>query len=127
MASVGITSRHLPFTSSNTIIKTFRQGLSLDERRVKFQPNPWHKASASLEGAAKDPESGSAVPRNLLGRVLRDVSVKMRRPPPKKKTDQADDPGEDIYFGGKETDVKEVWFAGGHTGEVDRHGRYERD
>lgn len=39
MASVGIIPQALPFTKSNTAIKTFRHALSLDEHRVKFMPS----------------------------------------------------------------------------------------
>ena len=38
VASVGLISRELPFTESNTAIKTFRHAVSLDECRVKFRP-----------------------------------------------------------------------------------------
>jgi uncharacterized protein (DUF2235 family) len=113
VASVG---RNLPFASSNTIIKTFRQALSLDERRVKFRPNPWHKASSTLRGAAHDAEHGTAVPRGHLGRVLHDASIKMNRLGPRGKV-KTKDSEDDTYFGGKETDVKQVWFAGSHSGE----------
>ncbi|KAG8914963.1 hypothetical protein FRC01_003850, partial [Tulasnella sp. 417] len=61
VSSVGIKGRHLPFTSSNTIIRTFRHALSLDEHRAKFQPNPWHNPSNSKEAAKNDPECGSAL------------------------------------------------------------------
>jgi uncharacterized protein (DUF2235 family) len=43
VSSVGLIPRRLPFTTSNTIIKTFRHALSLDERRAKFQPNFFHR------------------------------------------------------------------------------------
>ncbi|KAG1836357.1 hypothetical protein DFJ58DRAFT_818638 [Suillus subalutaceus] len=37
-------SRSLPFTDSNTLIKTFRHALALDEHRVKFQPDLYHRS-----------------------------------------------------------------------------------
>ncbi|KAJ2923950.1 hypothetical protein H1R20_g13152, partial [Candolleomyces eurysporus] len=62
VASVGvIMKRTLPFTNSNTSIKTFRHALALDERRVKFQPNYYHRPAPSEEAAALDPEHGSYV------------------------------------------------------------------
>ncbi|KAG9018129.1 hypothetical protein FRB90_012150 [Tulasnella sp. 427] len=61
VSSVGIKGRHLPFTSSNTIIRSFRHALSLDERRAKFQPNPWHKPATTKAAAQNDPECGTAV------------------------------------------------------------------
>lgn len=47
VASVGvIRSKTLPFTTANTTIKTFRHALSLDEHRVKFRPNLYHRPPA---------------------------------------------------------------------------------
>lgn len=43
MNSVGLVPRHLPFTTSNTVVKTFRHALSLDERRAKFKANHWNR------------------------------------------------------------------------------------
>ena len=37
--------RRLPFTASNTAIRTFRHALSLDERRAKFQVNHYQRTS----------------------------------------------------------------------------------
>ncbi|KAI0800498.1 hypothetical protein C8Q74DRAFT_1214409 [Fomes fomentarius] len=37
--SVGVIPHRLPFTASNTAIRTFRHALSLDERRAKFKAN----------------------------------------------------------------------------------------
>ncbi|KAG1748599.1 hypothetical protein EDB19DRAFT_1682574 [Suillus lakei] len=45
-------SRNLPFTDSNTLIKTFRHALALDERRVRFQPDLYHRPRTD----APDPE-----------------------------------------------------------------------
>lgn len=41
--AVGVISRSLPFTTSNTIIRTFRHALALDEHRAKFRANLWHR------------------------------------------------------------------------------------
>ncbi|KAH7909231.1 hypothetical protein BJ138DRAFT_1011235 [Hygrophoropsis aurantiaca] len=38
-----LTSRSLPFTDSNTCIRTFRHALALDEHRAKFRPNLYHR------------------------------------------------------------------------------------
>lgn len=43
MDSVGIFSKRLPFTTANTIVKTFRHAISLDERRAKFKANLWNR------------------------------------------------------------------------------------
>ncbi|EAU86367.2 hypothetical protein CC1G_05361 [Coprinopsis cinerea okayama7 len=39
--SVGIFPRRLPFSKSNTIVRTFRHAIALDERRAKFKANTW--------------------------------------------------------------------------------------
>ena len=39
VCSVGLIPRSLPFTTSNTSVKTFRHAVSLDERRAKFKAN----------------------------------------------------------------------------------------
>jgi len=41
--SVGIIPRRLPFTTSNTIVRTFRHAVSLDEHRAKFKANLWNR------------------------------------------------------------------------------------
>ncbi|KAJ1310118.1 hypothetical protein OPQ81_006865 [Rhizoctonia solani] len=57
VSSVGLLwPRHLPFTSSNSIVKTFRHAVSLDEHRAKFKQNVWHVHSPS---AHLDPDQGS--------------------------------------------------------------------
>ena len=43
MKSVGIIPQKLPFTTSNTIVRTFRHAVSLDERRAKFKANLWNR------------------------------------------------------------------------------------
>ncbi|KAG8877598.1 hypothetical protein FRB97_003262 [Tulasnella sp. 331] len=56
VSAVGWSNRTLPFSSSERIVKRFRQALSLDEHRVKFKPNPWHVPIPSEEEARQDPE-----------------------------------------------------------------------
>jgi uncharacterized protein (DUF2235 family) len=53
--SVGIIPHRLPFTASNTIVRTFRHAVALDERRSKFKANLWNRpneegAKPSVEG-----------------------------------------------------------------------------
>jgi uncharacterized protein (DUF2235 family) len=45
--SVGLIPRRLPFTTSNTIVRTFRHAVSLDERRAKFKANLWNRPNAA--------------------------------------------------------------------------------
>jgi uncharacterized protein (DUF2235 family) len=48
--SVGIIPKRLPFTTSNTIVRTFRHAVSLDERRAKFKANLWNRPNKHEEG-----------------------------------------------------------------------------
>ena len=41
--SVGLIPHALPFTTSNTVVNTFRHAISLDERRSKFKANLWNR------------------------------------------------------------------------------------
>ncbi len=50
--SVGFIPRRLPFTTSNTIVRTFRHAVSLDERRSKFKIDLWKTATEDEEKLA---------------------------------------------------------------------------
>ncbi|KAG8832043.1 hypothetical protein FRC17_002153, partial [Serendipita sp. 399] len=90
VSSVGsIIPRHLPFTSSNHIIKTFRHAISLDERRSKFSCNTWQKQLVE-----------EAKPRHENGRRFTWYEMAHR---------------DSATYGRGETDVLEVWFAGTHA------------
>jgi len=66
VASVGVVvGRNLPFTTSNAAIKVFRQALSLDEHRAKFQPNMYHRTSPDDSSAALNPDRRKSVFRFL--------------------------------------------------------------
>ncbi|KAG8900190.1 hypothetical protein FRB99_006190 [Tulasnella sp. 403] len=130
VASVGFFGRHLPFTSSNTIIRTFRHALALDEHRAKFKPNPWHRPAPNKKAAAKDPDCGTAIcapppeQENVVEATLE--RLHLRKPKREKTTDtDGDEEEDDHYHTGKDTDVKEVWFAGCHAdvggGSVDNN------
>ena len=41
-----ITARRLPFTTSNTVVRTFRHAIALDERRARFQAKTWTRPNA---------------------------------------------------------------------------------
>ncbi|KAG9031616.1 hypothetical protein FRB95_002483 [Tulasnella sp. JGI-2019a] len=114
VSSVGvIASRHLPFSAANTIIRTFRHALALDEHRVRFQPNLWHKEpedeDATIGARKNDPENATppqcddgdieAGCKGGIGAEIRDNSV-AGGGRTKTKT---------------KTDVKEVWFTGCHN------------
>ncbi|KAG6884359.1 hypothetical protein C0993_011827 [Termitomyces sp. T159_Od127] len=42
VSSVGLIPKRLPFTTSNTSIRTFRHAVALDERRANFKANLWN-------------------------------------------------------------------------------------
>ncbi|KAH7928583.1 hypothetical protein BV22DRAFT_1030530 [Leucogyrophana mollusca] len=91
VCSVGIIPRQLPFTSSNYAIKTFRQALSMDERRANFLPNAWNTPTAREATMGYQPQS------------------KPRDPEVSKDDWEHEPPEEDT------TDVLEVWFPGCHA------------
>ncbi|KAJ6583965.1 hypothetical protein DFH09DRAFT_1433942 [Mycena vulgaris] len=89
VASVGvIMGRSLPFTSSNTSIKTFRHAVSLDERRVRFQPYLWEPKegdSAVLKGTTDvlevyfsgcHADVGGGAVENGVARSLSDITLR---------------------------------------------------
>ncbi|KAF8157844.1 hypothetical protein B0H34DRAFT_844310 [Crassisporium funariophilum] len=111
VSSVGLIPRRLPFTTSNTLVRTFRHAIALDERRAKFQPNTWnrpnkneellsitdqriakahggHSRAGKLGGRDGDHDGGKQSLRVLEGKYGKD-----RNTP---------------------TDIDEVWFAGCH-------------
>jgi len=99
--------KRLPFTSSNHAIRHFRHALSLDERRVKFQPNLWHRLAPNQFEASKDPELGSGyVGQETPRMVRRELDERW----PYGDTGQSTT-GEPM----KESDVQEVWFSGCHS------------
>lgn len=58
--SVGIIPKRLPFSTSNTIVKTFRHAVALDERRAKFKANLWNRPTEA------EKHLGLPEPRNAL-------------------------------------------------------------
>lgn len=65
VASVGLFPTFLPFTKSNTAIKTFRHALSLDEHRAKFKPSCYERITRG-EAARGD----WRVPVRRLGKAV---------------------------------------------------------
>ncbi|KIK69829.1 hypothetical protein GYMLUDRAFT_79892 [Collybiopsis luxurians FD-317 M1] len=122
VASVGVLmSKELPFTSSNNSIKVFRQALSLDERRVRFQPNLFHRVppngseSATGKGGQLLTDSkAQAMPKlesqtaPTMSKTLSDYFSKKKKSKPQAFKAK---PEQDV----RETDVLEVWFAGCHS------------
>ncbi|OSD07307.1 hypothetical protein PYCCODRAFT_1463594 [Trametes coccinea BRFM310] len=59
VSSVGVLmTRTLPFTTANTTIKRFRHALSLDEHRVRFLPNFYHRATPQQASPSSSGPSG---------------------------------------------------------------------
>ncbi|KAJ7174101.1 hypothetical protein C8R43DRAFT_1230806 [Mycena crocata] len=95
--SVGLFPKRLPFTTSNTIVRTFRHAISLDERRAKFKPNLWNRPNEKEKTLS-----------------ITDQKSHGKRAHPTKKMSQhimernySRDPTQP-------TDIDEVWFAGCH-------------
>ncbi|KAJ7028390.1 hypothetical protein C8F04DRAFT_1119191 [Mycena alexandri] len=97
VSSVGLLPKRLPFTTSNTIVRTFRHAVSLDERRAKFSPNLWNRPNATEQT----------------------LSISDNKGPPKsphhsKKMSQHDLEHRYARDRSQPTDIDEVWFAGCH-------------
>ncbi|QRV86492.1 choline transport protein [Ceratobasidium sp. AG-Ba] len=85
VSSVGLLwPRHLPFTNSNTIVKTFRHAVSLDEHRAKFKQNVWHVHAPDPIEASRDPDQGSPVAPKITSRVRTSPSTTLPETAPHK-------------------------------------------
>ncbi|KAK0202279.1 hypothetical protein DFS33DRAFT_1066708 [Desarmillaria ectypa] len=120
--SVGLIPKRLPFTTSNTILRTFRHAVSLDERRAKFKANLWNRPSVS--------ELLLGTPRWKTQSSYEDTSQSSTLKTGKgshkeqKESEIEWSPQEDKFMNemerlhssssGKPTDIEEVWFAGCH-------------
>ncbi|KAJ3536344.1 hypothetical protein NM688_g6852 [Phlebia brevispora] len=130
VASVGLFPRRLPFTTSNTAVKTFRHAVSLDERRAKFKANLFNRPTeAEVELGVRAGEMPKSVHPTIQSNTL-----PVRVVYDGDDDDDDDDNGDGIKKGEGsrrwqremekrfskldgnllETDVLEVWFAGCH-------------
>ena len=100
MASVGIIPHYLPFIHENTGVRHLRHALALDERRCKFLPQYC---------VAPDRKSENDFHRKLF---------KRRRPEHHPTLSKAYEDLINAKNAADKPDVKEVWFAGVHTGLV---------
>ena len=75
--SVGIIPKRLPFTTSNTIVRTFRHAVALDERRAKFKANLWNRPDADELKLDKDAvlNASNIVPGAQCAAVEDDLKV----------------------------------------------------
>ncbi|EKM61735.1 uncharacterized protein PHACADRAFT_248531 [Phanerochaete carnosa HHB-10118-sp] len=133
VCSVGLFSRRLPFTTSNTSVKTFRHAVSLDERRAKFkanlfnwpreeerrlgtQPGDMPKAGQNEDqskpaaaGDKKDDKTKKSSVLSKFSNMSRHNSVDDRQ---RQREMERQFSEQERYA--LETDVLEVWFAGCH-------------
>ncbi|KAK1221590.1 hypothetical protein PQX77_015603 [Marasmius sp. AFHP31] len=99
VSSVGVVmTRSLPFTNSNTSIRTFRHALALDERRAKFKANLFHRPT--------DSDSVKIGTTSTRKGILSFLTHRKRFPAASAAPEEA---------GRSPTDVVEVWFPGCHS------------
>lgn len=104
--SVGLIPRRLPFTTSNTIVRTFRHALALDERRAKFKANLWNRpnikeSTLGVDGQKPDVSDVGAMPSQPNKKSMSSNSLKALEA---RYSAMAERP----------TDIEEVWFVGCH-------------
>lgn len=100
--SVGLLPKRLPFTTSNTIVRTFRHAVSLDERRAKFKANLWNRPNPTEQCLGEDDHF-----HKLAGDHVHthdDTKKGRQRTFERKYSKDQTAP----------TDIEEVWFAGCH-------------
>jgi len=95
----------LPFTSSNTAIKTFRQALSLDEHRANFRPSLYTRAVPGSSVKTKFPCLSKLKKKFRTKRVrLSKMALHNEKSIEVESADSSDT-----------TNVQEVWFVGCHS------------
>ncbi|ESK92292.1 hypothetical protein Moror_4690 [Moniliophthora roreri MCA 2997] len=129
--SVGLVPKRLPFTTSNTILRTFRHAVSLDERRAKFKANLWNRPTAeeAVLGASAThlPPNHSSrdSPRSSPDSKKKEKQdMKKGHRPSESPLHWLDEDERDLadnegrysahIANAKPTDIEEVWFAGCH-------------
>ncbi|KAK0474468.1 hypothetical protein EDD18DRAFT_239528 [Armillaria luteobubalina] len=135
--SVGLIPKRLPFTTSNTILRTFRHAVSLDERRAKFKANLWNRPSVRelLLGTSRWTTQSSHQSDPSPSSTLKTHTGEHKE---QKESEIEWSPQEEKFMNemerlhssssGKPTDIEEVWFAGCHCdvggGSVNNSTRY---
>lgn len=128
VSSVGVIRSHtLPYAASNNIIATFRHAMALDEHRAWFVVDPWHIPDVTREsrmrqmlvrvfGNSHGPNSQGALARFIdwlvYGKQKPVAEVERSGRQTGVSSDKLFATGPNAR---KETDVKEVWFAGCHS------------
>ena len=101
VCSSGMIPYTLPLMVSNTSLRYFRHALSLDERRARFKANYWHRLKDSNQKGTKIGEMPRSNQRHPHNHSSHDHDHKMSLKE---------------NHGPSTTDVREVWFAGCHSG-----------
>ncbi|QRV93687.1 choline transport protein [Ceratobasidium sp. AG-Ba] len=124
--SVGIIPRELPFAKSNYLIRVFRHAVALDERRAKFKPNLWGRATESEEKLGEAGKHGKYhKPQRQGSSSMWDyISGGKDKNTDRGRVNKAPNGDSAIHRNGHDfgspddrkhqTDVKEVWFSGAH-------------
>ncbi|KAF6741733.1 hypothetical protein DFP72DRAFT_941790 [Ephemerocybe angulata] len=142
VASVGaLMGRTLPFTNSNSSIRTFRHALALDEHRARYRPNMWHRAPPKVkapvfsrnveappehvlpprqnsESSASSEEEVVSKPQKRMNIFKRAFAAAGTDPEKAAYASVRDDKGRiprNATDGSN--DVLEVWFSGCHSGK----------
>ncbi|KAH9178544.1 hypothetical protein EDB89DRAFT_2063507 [Lactarius sanguifluus] len=95
VASTGINGP-LPFAGVNTTIRVFRHALALDEHRVNFIADYYHRDSKKVTASGLSPSSKEEQVSDVQGNESKIIPPQM-----------------DEVF--KKPDVREVWFVGCHA------------
>jgi len=115
--SVGLIPKRLPFTTSNTIVRTFRHAVALDERRAKFKANLWNRPTDDEQklGIQKQ-DILPASPEPLKDKATRRSRSSIEKTSRESEEDRKLSHFEEQYSSKQAhtTDVEEVWFAGCH-------------
>ncbi len=114
--SVGHVPKRLPFTASNTIIRTFRHALSLDEHRGKFKANLWNGPTVRGLKLSTSKSSPWSSRRNTVGsrlhklRHIHRLESRIKWYPDDEKLLEK---MEELHSSpsSQPTDVEEVWFS----------------
>ncbi|KAJ8522566.1 hypothetical protein ONZ45_g886 [Pleurotus djamor] len=122
VSSVGLIPKRLPFTTSNTVVRTFRHAVALDERRAKFKANLWNRPQPHEEalGGHSHIKPSTSKPSTQAKKATADSDESGNRHSGSFVRASDDDQMltllEKRYseIHDKPTDIEEVWFAGCH-------------
>ena len=119
---MGLVPKRLPFTTSNSHVRTFRHALSLDEHRAKFKANLWNRPNAheaQLGTRSEDDEKEVVKPPPLLKGHKKNISTSTNSTSVEDRKidnlDEVDSEKDEIHSKKTKepwtTDFEEVWFA----------------